>query len=81
METEAIPYEVALAVSPSRLALVAIRPKPPARNMAMPWPTEPQYKVQRRPMRSSVKTQIRVENYVKDVNAIPWYAAIMGRTM
>ena len=27
----------------------------PARNMAIPWPMEPQYKVHLRPMRSSVK--------------------------
>jgi hypothetical protein len=35
---------------------------PPARNMNMPWHTDPQYSVHRRPIRSSVKTQTSVEN-------------------
>ena len=34
--------------------------RPPAQKQQIPWPTAPQYRVHRRPMRSRVKTQINV---------------------
>jgi len=60
MDAAAAPYCDALDGSE---LFIASRDIPPARNMAMPWPTDPQYSVQRRPMRSRVKTQMRVENW------------------
>ena len=62
MLAAAMPYRPAAAVSPAASALRPSLEKPPPRNIAMPWTTEPQYSVYRRPIRSSVKTQIRVEN-------------------
>jgi hypothetical protein len=62
IEAAAAPYDEAWPMSPSALAFMARRENPPARNMAMPCTIEPQYNVQRRPMRSKVKTQTRVAN-------------------
>jgi len=59
MDAAAAPYCDALDGSE---LLIARRDIPPARNIAMPWPTEPQYNVHRLPMRSRVKTQMSVEN-------------------
>lgn len=39
----AAPYEFAAAMSPASRAFRPRRDMPPARNMAIPWPTEPQY--------------------------------------
>jgi hypothetical protein len=61
IEAAAAPYCDALVWLVLSMASLDI---PPARNMAIPWPTDPQYNVHLRPMRSRVKTQIRVENCV-----------------
>jgi hypothetical protein len=42
IDAAAAPYELALPTSPASLALIASLEKPPARNMAIPWATEPQ---------------------------------------
>lgn len=62
IEAAAAPYDEAWLMLPSALELMARRENPPARNMAMPCTIEPQYNVQRRPMRSKVNTQTRVAN-------------------
>jgi hypothetical protein len=62
IEAAAAPYDEAEPIFPSALALMARRENPPARNIAIPCTTEPQYKVQRRPMRSKVNTQMSVAN-------------------
>jgi hypothetical protein len=49
IEAAAAPYDEAEPIFPSALALMARRENPPARNIAIPCTTEPQYKVQRRP--------------------------------
>jgi hypothetical protein len=59
MDAAAAPYCEAFEGSE---LLIASRDIPSARNMARPWPTDPQYSVQRLPMRSRVKTQMKVEN-------------------
>lgn len=53
---------IATAPYPADLFVSASLESPPARNRAIPCPTDPQYNVHRRPIRSSVKTQINVEN-------------------
>lgn len=62
MDAAAAPYWEAFSVSPAAVASIPRRAKPPARNMTIPWAVEPQYRVHRRPMRSRVKTQMRVAN-------------------
>lgn len=61
-EADAMPYDVAAPVLPAAVAFWPPLDMPPAKNMAMPIPTLPQYMVHRRPMRSNVKTQTSVEN-------------------
>lgn len=51
---------------PPALASMARRENPPAKNIAMPWTTDPQYRVHRRPIRSRVKTQTSVANYTRN---------------
>jgi hypothetical protein len=60
MEAAAAPYCEAF---PGSVLSIPRRDIPPARNIATPWPTEPQYNVHLLPIRSSVNTQMRVENF------------------
>jgi hypothetical protein len=50
----------------SAAALIVARARPPAANIQIPCPTDPQYRVHRRPMRSKVNTQIKVANLKRD---------------
>jgi hypothetical protein len=59
MEAAAAPYCEAF---PGSVLSIPSRDIPPARNIAIPWPTEPQYNVHLLPIRSRVNTQMRVEN-------------------
>lgn len=61
-DAAAMPYDVALDSFPAARASIPPLDIPPARNMAIPIPTDPQYRVHRRPMRSRVNTQMSVEN-------------------
>ena len=54
-------HEPVLVEEPAT-AFCPTRERPPTRKMQIPMPMDPQYRVQRRPIRSSVKTQTRVES-------------------
>jgi hypothetical protein len=69
IEAAAAPYCDAFDGSELLIANLDI---PPARNMAMPWPTDPQYNVHLRPIRSRVNTQMSVENYDMISMKIQW---------
>ena len=76
MAADADPNEAVRSAFPAALAFMVTRAKPPARNMAMAWPTAPHHSVQRRPMRSSVKTHTRVASCKQ---LVPFFPIVMGQ--